>query len=808
MGLRKISQTITPELTTQTTDYLLGNVIDKIVITTNIGVSTYCNGSTDNNTIHNYTQNGVILGGGYWLYDPLGQFTDFRVGDVIEVKLNHSPFTVAYTGVNIVDKLNNFLIKIDTDIDPGLDDVPHNGYIYNVITPITAVKYQWNFIENSEPINYTSKVDGSTHILQAVDIDATDTVTVVNMDFIGPKPYQIGGATIVGMGVDTTTAIYESKFKIIHTTFITPFATAPQWADVVARNPVSYFDDAACLRYIDKYIAQYQYNDPNREITYQSSQDINANQEGNTGWFNENFNTGVTYYAAENLVYEVSGNPVSGIQLTPFITTNVSFSLKTPVPHTPFSNNNTKFVLSVIHIPDDASIYSGATNPRTMYENFVFDRALQTVGFAAVDGDNAGGNYEVFTNLVATFVSNQQIDISFDVTMGANTVAQILQSTDRHYIIAVSVQDHTLDTDSSDKTTVLVDANNYFIDTSAPGLIVMDTSGFRFLNFPFDDYAADGIANYKGLMEDEVTTRMEFVMNTTGFTGSDTAKILKVESYVIAKNGPSEFILEKQQALNLGNYPVVSGAQAISYSQARNFHIPAAETIRKNYQVNRRTDLDSAGIYGYEIIYPFMLRWETWLPLPGVDPAFYDITQPNNNQNRHWRHYNALGFDIKLRTVITADFNGIPQEYKYDKQFDIFNYDAPAPNIKTYDSTNTELLNAVTGDRYIMDNEDTLVVATFDIGTPATPLLATSHVNIGIEVYQQGGSASGSDGKYRMNSANPSDADTWFKPLAGVGANKVELTASGNDLIAKCYIDFTKLPPNLDYSITARALVE
>lgn len=797
MGIHIISQTITPELTTQPVDYLLGNVLDKIVIETEIGVSTYADSSTANNMIMNYTT-GMI--GPYWLYDPLGQFGDFKIGDTIEQKNNSTPFASLETGIVLLDKLDNFHIQLNVSLAlaSGGNDVNTSGSIFNVTSPITAVKYQFNFIENSEAVNYNSKVTSTPILLEANDIDAVTTVVPVAMAFVGAKPYQIGGATIVGDNIDNSGATYVSKFIISHTAYINPFANPQDWPDILLRNPPTYFDALDCLKYVFKFIAMFQYNDPNRQIVYENSQDINWNKQGNTGWFNENFNTGITNYTAQLPSYQndLTSAVIPGILLDGS-KTNISFAVLNTTD-SPFSNNNTRFVLSVFKVPGDASEFNFNTNPLIMPENFAYDRALQTVGAAAVDGDNFGGGSQVITGLTATYNNTYSITVNFSVEMGANAIGVVALGQDHRYIIAMSVQNHTLDTDSSDKVTLLVDANEYFVDSSAPGLILFDN--LLFLPHISSDFDTDGLVNFKGTIEDEVSTRYEVFVDKTNYP-TDTIIITSVQSSIVMKGGGPEFILETISA-NTSGFPIdFTGAQAIGYSAPRVFHIPLAEGIRKNYKVNRRADLDTGLKIGYEIIYPFMCRWEDWLPLSGVPGLFYNAYFPNNNQNRNWEHYQNIGYLCYLRTTINATINGAQVSFTApDKDFSIANYHTPV-DIKTFNPvTNAPLFNAVTGQDYILSGQDTLVVATFNLGAP--PILADCKVNLGIEIFGQGGSIAGSDGKRRMSSVNPSDADTWYKSYTN--NDLTEVTASGNNVIAKALIDFTKIPANTEFSISGR----
>lgn len=481
MPVKITSVAIKNEFRTESVDWLLANVGDKVTVEIEFTVETTVLATVDNPIILQ-AQDGYIGAG--WVVDALNRFADIKVGD--QLYLYNYKTSTPYIGnpYSVLDKLSDGEIQLSNvgTLSGVAADTDSDDVLISLIKPITAVKYKYNFIENDEQPTFDSKTDGTEQVLLATGLDASDTVTVVPMEFLGAKPYQIGEAEIIGDGVATTTG-YQYKFKITHITFITPFILSTQLENLTNEVAPDYFFNTKCLKGIFDIEAAYDFNDPNYIQTAEITE-----TEGNTGWFDENFNTGLTNYEVTNVVYKRPDTSViDGIELSLTSETTVEITIKNTID-TPFSNTNTKFTLNFCRIPYDESEYIGNTN--TLPENFLFDRALQTVGSAAVNGDNFGTDYQVLKTIAATFISSSEIKITAQVDFDVNVIDVIDIMQERRYMLWVAVQQHTLATKLADKVSLLVDAREFFEDATDAGMIVADTIALR---HPEDDVLTEGI---------------------------------------------------------------------------------------------------------------------------------------------------------------------------------------------------------------------------------------------------------------------------------------------------------------------------
>jgi len=661
------------------------------------------------------------------------------------------------TGIIIVDKLDNYTIKINTDLAVGLNDELTTGSIFNITTPITAMRYYWNFLENTSSNDYFSKVDNSLQLLFNNSI-STGNTTPAPMLFSGNKPYQIGSATISGDGVNTT-IIYGQKFIVIHETFVTPFILATQVTDLESGVNPSYFLNGQALKDISKFEAMYNFNDPNRILTYQSSVDINNNLVGNSGGYGENFNTGITNYSIGQIVYANIDGVTDTLQLTTDETTIEIVVNNTT--DTPFSNNNTEFTLGFIKVPFDVTEYQG--NTRTMAENFCFDRAHNTVGSAAVNGDTYGTDYQVLKNVEASFTNSGSITISANVLCDANVLSIIQESDVYKYLLFVSVQDHTKTSLASncDRVTLIADLNTFYVDSTDVGLVVAANT---FIEHPYTDEDIEATPKLDAHVEDEVCAQSIFYVDKNG-REDDEIVITSISCKIKAINGTNddEFTLDSY-TLSMANMPVINDNQYVDVTTPRVFHIE--ESIRKNIKVIRRTDLDDTGKYYYQVLFPFMVRWEYWLALQGVNGNFFDTAEGQNGFNNEWFRY-ANGQVDDWRTwydfTVNVTKNGTPMSYSETSVFSITDYNVLGGDyIKTYDSQfATELYNAVSDRWYIQttDNTGLEAVFTMDSGYQLGGCFVAFHI--------QTKEGSGVSEFRRYSSVNVQSSDTYFDSTTG-----------------------------------------
>lgn len=784
MAVYPVSTTFTNTLDGTPLNWLLANVGDEVTIVHLLDVKEYQLNSTQNTWIVN-NKDGYL--GVYWITG--GDFSQFNVGDLISFADYQTNF---YNGTaTILEKISNTEIRISANLGPGSGWAPNLTASTNVISKIklvTAFYYKWNFIEQGEQTNYDSKIDGTEQVAMRGALNASSGGSYP-MTLLGQNSYKIDSITIDEVSL-TTVPVYTSRFRITHKTRITPIMLAAQWDDILNGVAPGYFLNQNCLRPVFYFEARYNLNDPNEIQTETIDTTL-----GNTGWFNENWNTGLTNYSVSALQYVDSTlAPIPSIALSAGLDTRFSFDIDN-VTNAPFVAGQTKIELSFAKAPNDPVEYQG--NGRDVRHNFVWDTAtilVQSGSPSPVNGDFFGiPNLQSLTQLKAVFISASKIRVTGRINLYQQAIDVFNESAEPRYLFFISVQGRAVLGGLADRVTLLVDAGSVFFQTDFPNLVQFyDTLLLPHTNADYPDTIEPGDI----FTEDELVGYSRFEIIEDPAHPTTTKVITSVRGKVIAIETVSpfrEFILEST-SLNVANAPVYNGSQVFNITQAKPIHVPSTE-IRKNI----RAYFD-ATLSRYFFAYPYLNRWEYWVALQSASQAFFNQAQPNNGLNHDWRHYSAGNWKLCYRTEVAMKVNGVPAIYKNQFVYNDRDRNLAAATSCTIDTFNANTLTPLTagGVKYILGYDYTLVRATFtNVTTPFNPAFVT--VVIGIEVFEQGGV----NGKRRMSSKYASDSDTWFIPLPG--ETKTKLTITTTTVVAETYVDFNAIPlDKTKFKLTAR----
>tara|TARA_R110000822_G_scaffold288004_3_gene409253 strand:- start:3047 stop:5248 length:2202 start_codon:yes stop_codon:yes gene_type:complete len=128
----------------------------------------------------------------------------------------------------------------------------------------------------------------------------------------------------------------------------------------------------------------------------------------------------------------------------------------------------------------------------------------------------------------------------------------------------------------------------------------------------------------------------------------------------------------QQSSFNLTGVPIEnSGLEGyiLDEVQAVNTSLPTT-SVKRQVQLERDSSIDQAVYYGVRLYYPYLYRWESWLPLMNANSDFYP-----NEQTRNWVPYGNTG-SWNLRLNVEYDLNG--SAYEYFDDILINNYDSDA----------------------------------------------------------------------------------------------------------------------------------
>ena len=799
MGIVLDSISFSNEFKPTDTSWLLANIGEKITVTIDFTVRADAIPDGGNRTIicnppgnpsADYIQTVGFAG-----------FSDFNLDDVINIDDSSSGGVNSGT-YTIIQKISTSIIRVNANLTNNTINSANDSI--SLITPMEAIRYNWNLIGNNENPTFNSKIDNSNQEL-TVSNYPSGSMPLFTMNFFGDLSYQIGNATIQRLQTSITSGFHQ--FRIIHEFFITPFFLSAQYTDLQNDIAPSYFLNNECLKFIFRIEAGEDLSNPN---SFQFSETLDV--IGNSGWFDESFSSGYTDYSVKSISYEddISTAAVPGIQLSAN-KTRIKIVIENTIS-TPFLNNNTDFTANFSYLPEFESEYQ--QNGKTVIENFYFDRGLQTVGSAAIAGDNFGTDEQVFETIEATFTSTSEIEVELLVSLSPAMITDIEARGRKAFAIWITTQNHLLDTLDSDKVSLLADVEVFYQDTADAGLLTWANPVF--LKHYETDPITEGADTINGRIEDDILRYDQFYIDRNG-REDNTINIQQTRQFLIAKNSVTndEFILE-QFFQNWGGTTLVNDGtpsgqyttQFINFIQDRVFQMPTNDQ-RKQLRVNRRTDLDTTDFRYYEMYYPFMMRWEDWIALLNANTNFFDASLPQNGLNQLWNRYSTFAnWDIYYRSqVIVNQLDNVTNinsqlTYSQDKIIDSFTYlestDWINEDISSFTLAGGPLISGP--NEFIQGFEDTKIIASKEwAGAGAKPDNATEVVWVmRIEVYEQG---SITDIRF-ISSVYDWLQFSWFKSTDL--SNKLVLSETGGVFKAEALIDYTLIPAGTQFRVSAR----
>jgi len=845
------------EFNSATTDYLIGNVCD--AINNEIVSDTYWRSEAESGNKFSIARNKITREIGSWWSDG------FDVGDEIFVfalnEANRITTTIIHINVRgtVISCSDTFPINEETD------SVNYNFQVYG-FSPLVAAEFFYNLIENdlapdfvglTDPVEQRYKtrgldawstvvktfrpqgfsrawitgsctIQGDTPKFEASGVNKLNITNSSNLitkdsgtwdDYNIDDIIQISDANAANNGFykiienhvagtlrldrnlgfteSSTTAdvkiISYQRFKIAHNFWMTPFFLADQLDSMQDGIPApSYFYGDDCLKYVFRIITKKSPTDPNKIFTY-----TNDGQLGNTGWFDENYNGEVAIYSVESITYKdtVTLESVDAVQ----------YCRKTDIEIIIQSSENVflggydapKFVLHHFYCPLDETWYQ--QNEHLYRTNFLYDRALQIAGDAAVNGD-----YSMFEDVTATVLSATRLKINAKIDLTALSIYE-LDTDDRNYCIAVSIQDR-LDTDAdNDRVTVKCDVNEYYCNLDNEDLWgVYDE--VQFYEHPY--YNINGKTDVKGWVEDSILSDTVFWYDIGSVSNPNSIKELYVTIEAEKTATGETYRMEIYSFSNLFRRAIVqNGVQQVELDTTRNFKLVFGNN--KNWlKLDRRGDLDGVGgatRYYYQIYYAFKIRWEDWIYDSRVPADFYDILLEQNGLNKDWQEkFAKAGWAIKFR--VNAGVEEIATEthtteFQHSCDMNILNYDDDNDSdnswtgqIKTYDISDTDL------NENIITYGNTKVKATFF--KQVNGVYPTNPYGIlEIAEYQ----SQGIYGIRQISSVYETERNTPWISQNSPDDKKAKVTGNGVDEIyVEATIDHTVLDPTKQYVLSAR----
>lgn len=706
--------------------------------------------------------------------DDNGSFIDdgFKVGDTIvtDSPTNPGPFTITAISDSII-----------TVAEALADESWPDGSVFGE-TPVTAIDYFFNLIENNAPDDFDSLTDlENAQMYTASGLDPTAPPATTAMTPVGNSMgWQQSGLTV---DIDTVSFTnHRQRFTVTHEFFITPLFRPDQIQNIRDGIPPApdYFGNRKALRYAAKIDAKFTDMDP--EIPHTSDFEMGP---GNTGWFDELANGRAPKYELLSITYtdDATAAVVDGLQSCR--KTNVDIRLSSVGLFTA----GQKMVLNQMYLPLDSADFIN-TKDTDLIANFRFDRAFLTEGAAAIDGEQFGTDAQSITDAQAVLigVNEMKITYSFDPAAAYTTFIGGKDDTNRNYAIFVTPQLEAITTtEEMDRTAVLCDTQEYLCDTDDAALWVIED---KVKIYKSASLYTDGRDTIEGFDQDQLVARAQFKVASNQ---ASPGLLTKMEVKIEAEHATEDPVELQVDSFSMADFPAdCDDIQEIDLTVPLNYTYDSEDP--RNYISFQRVPASDTGVYRfYQMDYPFKLRWEKWRQLAEAAKCFQPATQD-------WSIY-ALqsGWSLKMNIYATVEADGVETLFKHQIDMVVKGRDVSFDGITVGELITYRMYGSPPYETdlegQLSINENTLIRASFTGDFSAFPSGYTAYEGIiRLDSRRVGGI------NFIRECSSVVDLEDGSPFVA-----KATLTVVSASLITvEAEIDYTLLDPNTSYYLSAR----
>ena len=537
------------------------------------------------------------------------------------------------TTVNWVNGADMELVAVGVWPD-GLYSI---GFV-QMTDPIEEVRAAYNLVKNSNPTGTTSLVDGSTNSFSCV----------------------LNNALTIGGGTDNFTQLGDKSGGSIFDTF-----TIERIADSVINGNKQY-ELVVSTKIWDFKESDYAGPDALGDfialVGLPTQGDLSVSilatysQIGNTGFENENFNGVPPQYTLDSIAWE--DNSANSITTMDF-SQDSKFTIRIDGASLAVTN---QFNAKLFFVPNDATRYSD--NLLTVDENLMLVQSASLIPNATptnvTGNENEDGARCDFVSLEFNVTAGSHVDVTGTIRPNDEFKALYdqLDDNDRNFVLWIQCEDDTQIYKAANRVNVLADSGNMVEDIQPLG----NWTGIKTLEMQNHN---NEIVIGDVHLEDDNIVIMEYTLPRipSGVNPWDKIRLgIYAENTVTGeKFDLEEFVYDVSQLPVLPDQTLL-----LDYTQNRGFKLPATSN-KHNIVIERDTTTDTPASFGVRILYPFIVRYEDWLPLPQASNDFF------GSKNNNWAQYaNAANWVVKFEHGLERDNS----EYVDDIQFGIKDYDS------------------------------------------------------------------------------------------------------------------------------------
>lgn len=585
------------------TTYLKNNVGDPSVGTINITESITANSSLSDSFLNNPTTDVMTWLGGDW------EEEGFRVGDTIDI----STYTIATSIViastsTTIEWINGDEMKVASALSSWYDQNNGEAVIIQNQRNREGMTLDFNMVGNGSAGSPYSLIDGE--------------VTRFTFDMTGSSPYigvQVGNKS----GAFRTSALLTLSSSAGYTKYYSLQIEFTQ--DGLYNSDLYNFSN--CLKLYAKMNWSSLLGEPFGQT------EIVFNEDADSGWFNQAFNTGVIdatlVQSVSSLAYD---QPTSG----QFV----------------IDSSSTSFAIGSAYVSGLDSYYKVQPETQTKLSMMIATRVpvIGTAYNSAINPD--GANYTLEVTGITTVGTQQTIDFTFTPNTQFTTFMEAQADGNRTFYMWMRYGN----------VNVLVFSGQMTKQPVSALPIVLVASDF----FDHSENITNGSAvetTYQGNVEDDFAWVGKFSWDVNA---NITNFVVGIEAY---NSVSGEKFTLTQNSFNLDNVPKDSTslqAYILNETQPVNVTLPTTSKKREIILI-RDFSFDTSVDYGVRLYYPYIYRWEYWLSQINADSDFYP-----NEQTKNWVPYGNTG-NWGLRIFLKYDRD--LQPFEVTRDIVIKNYD-------------------------------------------------------------------------------------------------------------------------------------
>ena len=803
---------------TTPTSFFIGNVGTWQRLNIRFEFSTYIEFSQSNSLFMEEPNRFTLSDGSNWRHHGFDVGDDFSVYWE-EVDIDTGATTLQSVQGVIVSIQDNVLLTNNSTLGAGAQR--SNIYptqladakIYNVFAVANkipeGIAFEYGHILNSQyetaPAN--SLIDGTIARFIGEGLQNMNVGNFIQLTPVAPQSgMSIAAAYLSLVGIGNANPLAPAFLKRIYEldVFFMPCITFDDNSSFDPLQAPTAFSATECLADTYQISISPELNNPN--IVVESKRALIA-QQGNTGWFNENYNGLKDNFVIEALEYRTPNNT-----LTAELDYQGNTLFSATVSGVKNISGQTKCMFGFQWIPSEQTYYKNKETP--FYQNtkmntgggigtfsdvFNVTNLVDTAVRQGYSSDGAAMNVKNI-RFRQSGVEEITFECEFEPTPAFSNFMAALDVSERNYIIWVSIGDSTLDSNETDRVSKLLDSNQ--MNTFVPPVGAFSGMTIDFLNHGQDQNSTPSLCGSSFKIEDGLLAKVLFSLD-------ETLPLPTAIQYGVALQRDADGFLYELEAtpIDLGVFPNVD---SYNYSASRNFNLPAGNN--KNFvKVDRFPSIDANNLKGVRGLYGFKIRWEDWISL-GVVPVeirnqFYDNTLNSDGLSNDWyRYLNANGWSLQFYVYLDAVVNGILSRYINLKPLVFDDYDQN-PIITTQIEYKKESTGAVLSAGVdpssglplgvVLENERTQVEITYTRTTGTWATLANTYSITTIELRNGAGAPDYYElsTEYAPENGNPLESSTTTLEMVLVSPTVIKTT---------CFINPQSLRVATDYKITGR----